>query len=186
MGASADTERARHTGVKSVEGLCARCDGARRLYRPSRGVSWMTLRLQIPRLAMLLPAAIAVCVLHASARADGALAVGSTGDVVKFGIAFGMVTDEPKEKAAELALERCRAFKASREANSACEVKATFSRQCYAVALDPQSGTPGAGWGVGQDQIEANDKAMTMCEESAGLVRRPFCQVQAAGCDTKN
>jgi hypothetical protein len=129
---------------------------------------------------------LAIPPLHHAARADGALAVGTTGDVVKFGIAFGMVTDEPKEKAAEMALERCRAFKASREANSACEVKATFSRQCYAVALDPQSGTPGAGWGVGQDQIEANDKAMTLCEETAGLVRRPFCQVQAAGCDTKN
>jgi hypothetical protein len=129
---------------------------------------------------------IANPVLHHAARADGALAVGTTGDVVKFGIAFGMVTDEPMEKAAEMALERCRAFKASREANSACEVKATFSRQCYAVALDPQSGTPGAGWGVGQGQIEANDKAMTLCEETAGLVRRPFCQVQAAGCDTKN
>lgn len=127
-----------------------------------------------------------VSALQAGARADGALAVGTTGDVVKFGIAFGMVADEPKEKAAQMALERCRAFKASREANSACEVKATFSRQCYAVALDPQSGTPGAGWGIGQDQIEANDKAMTMCEETAGLVRRAFCQVQAAGCDTKN
>jgi hypothetical protein len=137
-------------------------------------------------MSSLIAALVAVSALQAGARADGALAVGTTGDVVKFGIAFGMVVDEPKEKAAEMALERCRAFKASREANSACEVKATFSRQCYAVALDPQSGTPGAGWGVGQDQIEANDKAMTMCEETAGLVRRPFCQVQAAGCDTKN
>ena len=130
--------------------------------------------------------AAALLLLAVPVRADGALAVGSTGDVVKFGIAFGMVVDEPKEKVAEMALEHCRAFKASRAANTACEVKATFSRQCYAVALDPQSGTPGAGWGVGQDQIEANDKAMTMCEATAGLVRRAFCQVQAAGCDTKN
>jgi hypothetical protein len=135
---------------------------------------------------MVVGVALLILAIQNGARAEGALAVGSTGDVVQFGIAFGMVVDEPKEKAAEMALERCRAFKASRAANAACEVKATFSRQCYAVALDPQSGTPGAGWGVGQDQIEANDKAMTMCEATAGLVRRAFCQVQAAGCDTKN
>jgi len=122
-----------------------------------------------------------------SLMADGALAVGSTGDVVKFGIAFGMVADVPKEKAAETALDYCRAFKgASRAANARCEIVATFSRKCFAVALDPQSGTPGAGWGVGKDQIEANDKAMTMCETSAGAARKQFCQVQSAGCDTKN
>ena len=139
-----------------------------------------------PAMAILIGAAVLASVQHGSARADGALAVGSTGDVVKFGIAFGMVVDEPKEKAAEIALERCRAFKASRAANAACAVKATFSRQCYAVALDPQSGTPGAGWGVGRDQIEANDKAMTGCEATAGPARAAFCQVQAAGCDTRN
>lgn len=119
-------------------------------------------------------------------RAEGALAIGSTGDVVKFGIAFGMAVDLPKEKARATALEHCRAFKASPAANASCEVKATFSRQCYAVAIDPQSGTPGAGWGVGEDQIEANDKAMTMCEETAGAARRAFCQIAGAGCDVKD
>ncbi len=120
-------------------------------------------------------------------RADGALAVGSTGDVVTFGIALGMAVDLPKAKAGEAALERCRAFKgASRAAVASCEIKATFSRQCYAVAIDPQSGTPGAGWGVGGDQIEANDKAMTMCEETAGAARKAFCQVAGAGCDVKD
>jgi hypothetical protein len=134
-------------------------------------------------------AAAIACAFFIAGRlqADGALAVGSTGDVVKFGIAFGMVVDLPKDKAAETALEHCKAFKgASREAIARCQVVAAFSRECFAVAFDPQSGTPGAGWGVGQDQIDANDKAMTMCEESAGLGRKHLCQVKSAGCDTKN
>ncbi len=75
------------------------------------------------------------------------MALGTTGDVVKHGIAFGLVTDEPKEKAAELALTRCRAFVkgSSPEATARCKVVATFSRECFAVAYDPQPGTPGAG-----------------------------------------
>jgi Domain of unknown function (DUF4189) len=120
-------------------------------------------------------------------RADGAVAVGSTGDVVKHGIAFGMVVDLSKEKAAETALSYCKAFKgASPPANARCEVVATFTRECFAVALDPQPATPGAGWGVGKDQVEANDKAMTMCEQTAGPMRKAFCEVKSAGCDTKN
>ena len=40
--------------------------------------------------------------------ADGAVAVGSTGDVVKDGIAFGMAVNEPKETAGESAIRHCR------------------------------------------------------------------------------
>jgi hypothetical protein len=122
------------------------------------------------------------------ALGDGAVALGSTGDVVKHGIAFGLVTDEPKEKAAELALTRCRAFVkgSSPEATARCKVVATFSRECFAVAYDPQPGTPGAGWGVGKDQIEANMKAMRMCEASAGPGRARFCRVETGACDSKN
>lgn len=120
--------------------------------------------------------------------ADGAVAVGSTGDVVRHGIAFGMVANEPKEKAAGLALARCRAFVkgSSPQATAQCKIAATFSRECYAVALDPNKGTPGAGWGVGKDQIDANLKAMKMCEATAGPGRGRFCQVESGGCDTKN
>lgn len=118
-----------------------------------------------------------------SARADGALAVGTTGDVVKHGIAFGMVVDESKETAAAAALRRCRTFKA-REAAERCQVVATFSGGCFAVAYDPKSGTPGAGWGIGPDQATANGKAIAMCEETAGPGRKGYCQVESAGCDT--
>jgi hypothetical protein len=141
-----------------------------------------------PSSAALLAAAMLWTVWGAHAFADGAVAVGTTGDVVRHGIAFGLVVDEPKEKAAELALARCRAFVkgSSVEATQRCKVMETFSRECFAVAYDPQPGTPGAGWGVGKDQIEANGKAMKMCEASAGPQRARFCQVDAGACDSKN
>lgn len=131
-------------------------------------------------------AAIATAVLLGAAApvlADGAVAVGSTGDVVKDGIAFGMVVNEPKETAADTAVARCRTFKA-RAAAERCKVVATFSGECFAVAYDPQPGTPGAGWGVGPDQASANRKAIAMCEESAGAGRKGQCQVKSAACDT--
>ena len=139
----------------------------------------------------LLNAVLAVAAMHVlmgeGAVADGAVAVGSTGDVVKHGIAFGMVVNEPKEKAADIALARCRAFVkgSSPEATARCKVMATFSRECFAVAYDPQPATPGAGWGVGKDQIEANKKAMQMCEATAGP-RAKFCKVESGACDTKD
>jgi uncharacterized protein DUF4189 len=116
--------------------------------------------------------------------ADGAVAVGSTGDVVRDGIAFGMVVNEPKEKAADTAVRRCRTFQA-RAAADRCKVVATFSGACFAVAYDPKPGTPGAGWGVGPDQLEANRKAIAMCEETAGPARKGYCQVESGGCDTQ-
>jgi hypothetical protein len=140
----------------------------------------------------LLKALLAVAAMHVlmgeGAVADGAVAVGSTGDVVKHGIAFGMVANEPKEKAADLALARCKAFVkgSSVEATARCKVVATFSRECFAVAYDPKPATPGAGWGVGKDQIDANLNAMKMCEATAGPARAKFCQVESGGCDTSN
>jgi Domain of unknown function (DUF4189) len=142
--------------------------------------------------SLLASAALLAAVLQfapeRAALADGAVAMGTTGDVVKHGIAFGLVADEPADKAADLALTRCRAFVkgSSPEATARCKIVATFSRQCFAVAYDPQPGTPGAGWGVGEDQIEANQKAMRMCEASAGPARARFCQVETGACDTKN
>jgi uncharacterized protein DUF4189 len=141
-----------------------------------RGASWV------------LAAAVLVAALligwGGAARADGALAVGSTGDVVKYGVAFGMVVNLPKEQAAAKALEHCRTFKA-REAAERCRLVATFSKgECFAVALDPKSGTPGAGWAVGPDQATANAKATAMCEASAGSDRKGSCRVASAGCDT--
>jgi uncharacterized protein DUF4189 len=117
--------------------------------------------------------------------ADGAVALGSTGDVVRDGIAFGMVVNEPtKEAAGETAVQRCRTFQA-RTAAERCKVVATFAGECVAVAYDPKPGTPGAGWGVGPNQFLANQRAVAMCEETAGSARKGFChQVEIGGCDT--
>jgi hypothetical protein len=137
-------------------------------------------------MALLGGAAMAAAALASAAPrswADGAVAVGTTGDVVRDGIAFGMVVNEPKEKAGETAIRRCRTFQA-RAAADRCRLVATFSGQCFAVAYDPQPGTPGAGWGIGPDQLAANLKAIAMCEETAGPARRGFCQVESGGCDT--
>ncbi len=117
------------------------------------------------------------------AWADGAVAVGTTGDVVKDGIAFGRAVNEPKEAAAESALKNCRTFQA-RAAADRCKVVATFSGECFAIAYDPKPGTPGAGWGVGANQFLANQKAIAMCEETAGSARRGQCEVATGGCDT--
>jgi hypothetical protein len=130
-------------------------------------------------------AAIVLIGWAAAARADGAIAVGSTGDVVKYGIAFGMVVDMPLKDALETALTRCRSFQA-REAAKFCKVVAIFSRECYAVAYDPDPGTPGAGWGVGKTQSEAAEKSLAMCRETAGAGREKFCRVESSACDTRN
>jgi hypothetical protein len=117
------------------------------------------------------------------AWAEGAIAAGSTGDVVRYGIAFGTAIDVSKDMAAQLAVERCRTFKARRAAER-CKVVATFSGECFAIAYDPTPGTPGAGWGVGPDQLAANQKAVAMCEQAAGPARKGYCQVERFGCDT--
>jgi Domain of unknown function (DUF4189) len=137
-------------------------------------------------LALLGLATLAVPALLGAAPprswADGAVAVGSTGDVVKDGIAFGAVVNEPKEGAAEAAIRHCRTFQA-RAAAERCKVVATFAGECFAVAYDPKPGTPGAGWGVGANQFLANQKAIAMCEETAGSARRGQCQIETGGCD---
>jgi hypothetical protein len=95
-----------------------------------------------------------------------------------------MVVDEPKEQASELAIQRCRTFEA-RAAADRCKVVTTFSGECFAVAYDPQPGTPGAGWGVGADQLAANRRAIAMCEEAAGPARKGYCQIESGACDRK-
>jgi hypothetical protein len=136
--------------------------------------------------AWLVVAALATAlagVVRERAWADGAIAVGSTGNVVRDGIAFGMAVDVSKDAAGDIAVKRCRTFEA-KVAAERCQVVATFSGECFAIAYDPKPGTPGAGWGIGPDQLAANRKAVAMCEQSAGPARKGYCQVERFGCDT--
>jgi hypothetical protein len=143
--------------------------------------------MRIGALAWLGLAALAAVALTLAGRerawAEGAIAVGTTGDVVRYGIAFGVAVDVAKDVAADIAVKRCRTFEA-RKAAERCQVVATFSGECFAIAYDPTPGTPGAGWGVGPDQLVANQKAVAMCEQSAGPARKGYCQVERHGCDT--
>jgi hypothetical protein len=143
--------------------------------------------MRIGALAWLGMAALAAATLAGAGRerawAEGAIAVGSTGDVVRYGIAFGAAVDVAKDVAGEIAVQICRTFKAKAAAER-CKVVATFSGECFAIAYDPQPGTPGAGWGIGPDQLAANQKAVAMCEQAAGPARKGYCQVERAGCDT--
>jgi len=118
-----------------------------------------------------------------SAVADGALAVALPPDVVKQGFAYGYVTDYPDpDKADAQALKKCRDTTVA-GVRPLCAVIQDFKNQCVAVAMDPKAGTPGVGWGVADDVITAERKALGNCEDSAGLGRRANCTVDHSGCD---
>jgi hypothetical protein len=69
------------------------------------------------------------------------------------------------------------------KARARCEVVATFSNKCGAIALDPKDGTPGAGWAVGDTQQQADEEALARCRTTAGTNRRDFCKVIDRLCD---
>jgi hypothetical protein len=77
----------------------------------------------------------------------GALAVGLPADVAHQGFAAGHALNAPDLKTArKRAIDGChKSTGASTQAKDLCKVIATFSNQCYAIALDPKDGTPGVG-----------------------------------------
>jgi hypothetical protein len=121
------------------------------------------------------------------ATAEGALAVGIARGGVAKGYATGFATNQPTVKAARAnAVEQCKRTKSSNaDAKSGCEVVVTFHNKCVASAIDPQQGTPGAGWGVGTTQEAADSQALARCRAKAGADRAEFCQVTDRYCDGK-
>ena len=119
------------------------------------------------------------------ACAEGALAIGISGDIAKDGYSLGMsVNKDTEEKAREAALDWCRNH-GSPATRSNCRIISAFRRQCVAEANDPQAGTPGAGWAVGPDKEAAERMAMANCLATAGRDRQKFCVVATSLCDTK-
>jgi Domain of unknown function (DUF4189) len=122
--------------------------------------------------------------------ADGALAIGiPPGGVIK-GFAAGHSTNDPDMKTArENAMISCaKVTNSNAAAIKACGVVATFRDQCYAIALDPKDGTPGAGWAVAETLELAKSQAMQQCRNTAGASRAQFCKVEEKvnhGCDGK-
>ena len=131
----------------------------------------------------LLAAALAA---SSPAGAAGALAVGSTSDVSKDGIAVGTsINYNTAEEARSAALKRCREYKPAPKAAAMCQSVGTFKSECYAVSFDPKPGTPGAGWAIASTKVLAEERALENCKATAGGSRRDFCRIEESKCDEK-
>jgi hypothetical protein len=119
------------------------------------------------------------------AAAEGAMAVGIARGGVAKGYATGFAINQPTVKAARgNAVEQCRRTKNSNaDARGGCEVVVTFHNKCVASAVDPESGTPGAGWGIGESQKAADSQALARCRAKAGSNRAEFCKITDRYCD---
>src|SRR5258706_552604 len=117
--------------------------------------------------------------------AEGAMGVGIARGGIARGYATGFAVNQPTVKAARAnAVEQCRRTKSSNaDAKSGCEVVVTFRNKCVASAVDPQSGTPGAGWGIGGSQQSADSQALARCRVKAGTERAEVCDVTDRDCD---
>jgi hypothetical protein len=116
------------------------------------------------------------------AVAEGAIALGVTGNVAKDGYAIGInINNASEAEARDAALKYCRSH-GSDVARAKCEIFATFHDQCAAEAEDPKPGTPGAGWAIAADKAVAEKMAMTNCQATAGD-RGSFCKVVTSVCD---
>ncbi|MFZ1102815.1 MAG: DUF4189 domain-containing protein [Hyphomicrobiaceae bacterium] len=140
------------------------------------------------RLALTLPLLLTVALLRAAdppAHAEAALAVGQPTDVARQGVSMGWAVDYPDKAAAEAeALARCRSFKdAPQGVRDLCRIVESVRDTCLAVALDPDRGTTGVGWGVHKNREWAEDAAIDKCAEASAPKRRASCEVSLVRCD---
>ena len=125
-----------------------------------------------------------IAVWPQGAAAEGAMALGVTGNITKDGYAIGINVNSGSETQARgAALDYCKSH-GSDVARAKCEIFATFHDQCAAEAEDPQPGTPGAGWAIAADKSVAEKMAMMNCLATAGD-RGSFCKVVTSVCDGK-
>jgi hypothetical protein len=119
------------------------------------------------------------------ARAEGALAVGASGNFAKDGFAVGGAIDKAtKQDAIDQALATCRKYEGAPKMAAICRIVATFRRECFAINFDPKPGTPGVGWAVGPTKAAAEERALAACQTTAGAARRKFCKLEQSFCDT--
>jgi len=117
-------------------------------------------------------------------RAEGALAIGLPPDVARGGYASGYSYNaKTEEDARASAMKFCRESPTNEKARSLCKVIQTFSRKCVALSMDPKAGTPGVGWGIGDDLAAAERQAVARCVATAGPSRRAACKVSNSACD---
>jgi len=128
------------------------------------------------------------------AIAAGAVAIGIAPGGVAQGYASGYEVNDPDIEAAKAdALAQCKKPQANVSGTAAnsgtlaaqakCEVVATFVNKCYAQALDPKDGTPGAGWAIADTQQEADNEALARCRSTAGADRAAYCKIFSRACD---
>ena len=128
--------------------------------------------------------AAAVISFGSCAQAEGALAAGFSGDIVKDGISYGYsVNSEKPDEAVEKALNECRVGKNAPKMAASCKLVTTFKNECVAVAWDPKPGTPGMGIAFGRDKAAAEQRALAFCKISAGADRQDACQIDKSACD---
>ena len=118
------------------------------------------------------------------AAAHGALAVGSTSDVAKDGIAMGTAINyDTASEARKTALEYCKNYKSAPKAALQCRIVGSFKDECYAISFDPKAGTPGAGWAIASSKAAAERRALENCKTTAGADRIQFCEITESKCD---
>lgn len=127
----------------------------------------------------------ASCAYSAPAFGFGAIAVAEPSDVAADGYSSGISYNfKTSTEAEDRAHREC---STSRDAPPAtrqlCKLIRGFENQCVAVALDPQNGTPGAGWAIADTLVLARRDALQRCEDTAGKDRQGECRVTAEGCD---
>jgi len=128
--------------------------------------------------------ALIVAAWSQGAAAEGAMAIGVTGNITKDGYAIGInINSSSAAEASDAAMKYCKSH-GSDVARAKCEIFATFRDQCAAEAEDPQPGTPGAGWAIAADKAVAEKMAMINCLATAGD-RGSFCKVVTSICDGK-
>jgi hypothetical protein len=117
--------------------------------------------------ALLLATTTLVLVTFATAKAAGALAVGSCG-------AYGQAYDYPSMTDAEQsAMAKCH--------SGECKVVAVIKRGCSALAIDGTNPCGAKGWASGPKLGRAQNEALRSCYKSGGK----DCMIRTFLCDAK-
>ena len=134
------------------------------------------------RINVATAAACVMALASSPAAAEGALAIGSTGNITADGLAIGFSYNWSDGQESKMALDKCKAFKAPR-ATPHCRLIDTFKDECFAAAMDRKEGTPGAGWAIAPSKSSAEKRALESCKATAGASRREQCVVTSSACD---
>jgi hypothetical protein len=117
--------------------------------------------------ALLLATTALMLATIATAKAAGALAIGTCG-------AYGQAYDFPRVEAArESALAQCQ--------GQACRVVATLNRGCAALAVDGVNPCGAHGWAKGPRLGRAQNEALRGCYKDGGRE----CVIRTFVCDAK-